>query len=172
MSSLPLDVIRDCFDYLPYEDLLSCQQASSSLHALVKDSSELQLRIHLGENGIRAEPSETFVDRALERQYELQRLSEIQERLSFLQYGQTPHDKRIYQVSASNVSDIHSIPVANGDVFLPVRHPGEEGIQGIARYKLDDCRKAPDILNFGRVMRHYQVDPAEGALLLVFQDEP
>ncbi|KAJ9093823.1 hypothetical protein QFC20_007036 [Naganishia adeliensis] len=136
------------------------------------NSSELQLRIHLEQNAIRSEAPETFVNRPLERQYELQRLSEIQERLSFLQYGQNPDDKRIYQVSASNVSDVNFIAVADGDVFLPVRHPGEEGIQGIARYRLDDCRKAPDILGFGRVVRHYQVDPAEGVLLLVFQDEP
>jgi hypothetical protein len=172
MSSLPLDVIRDCFDHLPYQDLLTCQKASHSFDDLVKDSSDLQLRIHLGENGIRPEAPGTFSNRPLKRHHELQRLFEIEDRLSFLRYGDSFSNKRIYQVSASNVGDMHSIAIAEGDVLLPITYPGEEGIQGIAKYRLDDCGKAPEILAFGRVLRHYQVDPSEGVILLVFQDEP
>lgn len=139
---------------------------------MVKDSSDLQLRIHLGENGIRPEAPGTFASRPLQRHYELQRLCEIEDRLSFLRYGDSLADKRIYQVSASNVGDMHSIAVADGDVFLPITYLGEAGIQGIAKYRLDDTRKVPEGLTFGRVLKHYQVDPAEGVLLLVFQEEP
>lgn len=171
MSPVPLDVIRDCFDYLPYKDLLTCQRAHSDFDHLIQDSTELRLRIFLGEHGIRAEPPELFKNNPLGRQQELERLSEIERRLSLVQYGQLFPDTRPFQVSASNVNDIHLIAVADEDVFLPITELGEEGILGIARYRLTACAKPPDILNLRRVMRHYQVDSAEVVLLLIFREE-
>jgi hypothetical protein len=171
MRSLPLDIIRDCLDYLPYQDVISCQEAHESLDALVKDSTELQLRIHLGQNGIRPEAPERFLGSPSERIHELQRLSGIERRMSFLRYGDRMGDGKILQFPVNSVDEVHMTCVADGDVFVPVTHE-DGGIEGIAKYRLDDQTKATEVLGFPEAIRHFQVDAAEGVLLVVFQDEP
>jgi hypothetical protein len=171
MRSLPLDFIRDCLDYLPYQDLVSCQEAHESLDALVKDSTELQLRIHLGQNGIRPEAPERFLRRPSERIHELQRLSGVERRMSFLRYGDGTGNAKILKFPVNSVDEVHMTCVADGDVFVPVTHVNG-GIEAIAKYRLNDHSKAPEVLGFAEAIRHFQVDAAEGVLLVVFQDEP
>lgn len=167
MRTLPLDLIRDCLDYLSYEDLISCQRAGPSLKALVKECTELRLRIHLGQKGIRAETPGTFTHRPLERRYELQRLSEIEERLSFLQFGEADQQGKIYQFPVRTVDDLHLACVADGDVFVRTTVPDDEGMNAIAKYRLDNRDKEPEILAFLDTIRHWQLDAAEGVLLIV-----
>lgn len=154
-------------DYLPHEDLLNCQNVSTALEDIIRHSSKLQLRIHLGENGIQPEQEKPY-----DHHQELCRLQEIETRLSNVQFGQAFPGSETFQVSATNTGDMHLIAVADeDDVFLPISPPREESIMGIAKYRLSDCRAEPEILSFGRVIRHFQVEPAEGILLVVILEE-
>jgi hypothetical protein len=168
MSILPLDVLRDCMDYLPLKDILTCQRVNLALDDIIRHSSDLRLRRHLGENGIQPD----YQAKSQDHHAELYRLQEIENRLSNIQFGRSFPNSETYQVSATNAPDMHLIAIADSDVFLPISQEADAGIiGGIAKYSLSDCKKAPEILQFGRIVRHYQVEPAEGVLLVVFLDE-
>lgn len=168
MSGLPLDVLRDCLDYLPLRDVLTCQRVNFALDDIIRHSSDLRLRRHLAENGIHPDERRKSQD----HHAELSRLQEIETRLSDVQFGCAFPNSETYQVSATNTPDMHLIAVADSDVFLPISQEDQPGIiVGIAKYSLSDCKKAPEILEFERIVRHFQVDSAEGILLVIFLDE-
>ncbi|GHJ85957.1 hypothetical protein NliqN6_2359 [Naganishia liquefaciens] len=163
MSALPLEVLRECLAYLPYRDLLQCRQVNVALGDTIRHSSQLQLRLHLGENGIQPER-----EGSKDPERELSRLQKIEERLSKVQFGSSFSQSETFQISVANARYMNLIAIADDDVYLPISIRGEEGFRGITRYPLRDQGAPPEELNFGQLIRHFQVEQAEGCIMVVF----
>ena len=171
LPCLPLDVVRETFNHLSAQDLLKCQQVCGDFRHLVQNSSELQLRMHLEENGILPLPGMTATDESISPDQELKRLRKIEASLAIGDFGSSEVQRRL-RLSEENPEAIHYITMADGFLFTPWQYRGSvEGMEGIARYQRDDLSIPPRILRFDRVVRHYQIDPAKGILLVVFLDD-
>lgn len=169
---LPLDILRETLNHLPSKDLLKCQQVCSDLRQLVQNSNELQLRIHLEENGILPAAGNGATNADTLPEQELSRLRSIEERLEKGGFVSSDPKQRSLRLHETNPEAMHLITMANGFLFAPWGYRGSvDGMDGIARYRLDDLSVPPRILQFDQSVRHYQIDPAEGVLLVVFLDD-
>ncbi|KAJ9090927.1 hypothetical protein QFC19_009353 [Naganishia cerealis] len=101
-------------------------------------------------------------------QAELDRLQRVEERLTKAAFDGKESHRAALQLAESNPEAMHLISVANNCIFAPWRYQGSiEGMLGIARYRVESLEADPEILQFDRPIRHYQVHPAEGVLLVV-----
>jgi hypothetical protein len=166
---LPLDVIRETLNHLPSRDLLSCQRVNDDLRQMISNSNELQLRMHLEQNAIQpAAPSSRFSGHQQSAQTELGRLRRVEDRLSKAAYDGPQSRRTSLQLAESNYEAMHFISVADNYIFAPWNYQGSiEGMMGIARYRIDCLDAEPEILHLDRPIRHFQVHPAEGVLLVV-----
>jgi hypothetical protein len=169
---LPLDVLRETLNHLETKDLLKCQQVSSDLRLLVQNSNELQLRMHLEENGMQPASGDATTYSRSNPQKELERLRGIETRLMEGDFGSSDQKRQSLRLREGNCEAMHLITMANGFLFTPWGYRNSvDGMVGIAQYRLDDLTLPPKILQFEQSIRHYQVDPAEGILLVVFLDD-
>jgi hypothetical protein len=166
---LPLDVIRETLNHLPSRDLLSCQRVNDDLRQMISNSNELQLRMHLEQNAIQpAAPSNRFSGHQQSAQTQLKRLRRVEDRLSKAAYDGPQSRRTSLQLAESNYEAMHFISVADNYIFAPWNYQGSiEGMMGIARYRIDCLDAEPEILHLDRPIRHFQVHPAEGVLLVV-----
>jgi hypothetical protein len=169
---LPLDVLRETLNHLETKDLLKCQQVSSDLRLLVQNSNELQLRMHLEEHGIQSASGKASTYPRLDPEKELARLRGAEARLVEGDFGSSDQKRQSLRLREGNCEAMHLITMANGFLFTPWGYRNSvDGMVGIAQYRLDDLSLPPKILQFEQSIRHYQVDPAEGILLVVFLDD-
>ncbi|GHJ86050.1 hypothetical protein NliqN6_2452 [Naganishia liquefaciens] len=169
IPALPLDVIFETLNHLPSEDLLRCQRVCRDFRHLVQKSNDLQLRMHLEDNGMW--PA-SHTDIYQQPQSELARLREIESRLATGHFGSSDPKRKRVRLSEGDPEAMHSITIANGYLFTPWQYGGSfEGMTGVARYQLDDLSLPPEIRQFGKPVRHYQIDSAEGVLLVVFLED-
>lgn len=170
---LPLDILRETLNHLGTKDLLKCQLVCQDFRQLVQDSSELQLRMLLEDNGIQEADRDLAESSPLNVQGELQRLKGIENALSTGDFEHDPERRRLrFLGGEANSEAIHFVTVANGYLFIPWRYRGShEGMGGIARYVLTDLTRPPVILQLDRNIRHYQIDAAEGLLLIVMLED-
>lgn len=170
---LPLDVFRETLNHLGAKDLLKCQQVCGDFRQLVQDSSALQLRMHLEENGIQPTVGVSRNDSPLNAQSELERLRAAEETLSKGDFAYDSENPSLrFRDGEVNSEAIHLLTIANGYLFTPWNYHGNiEGMGGIARYQLSDLTIPPVILRLDRAIRHYQVDPAEGLVLVVILED-
>jgi hypothetical protein len=169
---LPLDVLRETLNHLDAKDLLKCQQVSSDLRLLVQNSNELQLRMHLEEHGIQPASRNATTDSGANPHTELEKLRGIEARMAEGDFGSSDQKRQSLRLREGNCEAMHLITMANGFLFTPWGYRNSvDGMVGIAQYRLDDLSFPPKILQFEQSIRHYQVDPAEGILLVVFLDD-
>ncbi|KAJ9107363.1 hypothetical protein QFC21_000813 [Naganishia friedmannii] len=168
-SPLPLDVIRETLNHLPGRDLLNCQRVNENLRQMVSNSNELQLRMHLEQDAIQpAVTSTRSSSHQQTAQMELERLRTVEDRLSKAAYDGPQSRHTILQLAESNPEAMHLISIADNYVFAPWNYEGSiGGMLGIARYRIDRLDAEPEILQLDRPIRHFQVHPAEGVLLVV-----
>ncbi|KAI5455534.1 hypothetical protein NCC49_000341 [Naganishia albida] len=169
---LPLDVLRETTNHLGTKDLLKCQQVCGDFRQLVNDSNDLQLRMHLEENGIQAttRPAE---QPPLDAASELRRLRAIEKGLSTAEFEHDPKHQRLrFGAGAASPETMNFVTIANGCLFTPWNYRGSnEGMGGIARYLLSDLTIPPTILELDRPIRHFQIDAAESLLLIVLLED-
>lgn len=92
-------------------------------------------------------------------------------RFDQLRFGQAYRDISTFQLSATRVEDMNMISVENRYVFVSWTIPGRNESTGIARYQFKNLSAPPSLTRFARTVRHFQVDVAEGALLVVMKGE-
>lgn len=154
---LPLDVLRETLNHLEAKDLLKCQQVSSDLRLLVQNSNELQLRMHLEENGIQPASGQATAYSRVDPEKELSRLRGIESRLGEGNFGSSDQQRQRLRLHEGNPEAMHLITMANGFLFTPWGYRGSvDGMVGIAQYRLDDLSLPPKILQFEQFIRHYE----------------
>lgn len=165
-SRLPFELVHECLSYLPYRDLLTCQRVSKDFWRLIRDSTEFQLCIHLGENGIH--DSRPLWKQTVPTSFsELRRLQGISTRFNNLHFGQAYRDISTVQLSATTVENLNMISVDSQHVFVSWTMPGRTETSGIGRYQVNYLQAPPSLMSFVRKIRHFEVDAAESVLLVV-----
>nr|GFD54355.1 hypothetical protein [Tanacetum cinerariifolium] len=87
-------------------------------------------------------------------------------------FGPSDQKRQRLRLRERDPEMMHLITMANGFLFTPWGYRNSvDGMAGIAQYQLDDLSLPPKILQFEQFIRHYQVDPAEGILLVVFLND-
>lgn len=173
--ALPLDVIRECSQHLAWKDLLACRQACNLFRQMIDDSEELQLRIHLAENAIQsADMTAARSDTGSISEYisqELSRLRHLALRHQYVHSGQGFGHSSVFQLTATDLADMHIVGMVDDFIFVPTESPRPLRMGGIARHNHSSGPDAgpPVMLRFDNVVRHFEVDAAEGALLVVTQ---
>lgn len=167
---IPIDLIQECLQHLSWRDLLACQFVNKDLYRLIRDSDELQLQIHLGENGIRySRPLDGNLTSTTSS--ELQRLRRVAIRLNRLRFGETYGDISTFQLSATKVEDMNLICVSKSYVFVPWTMPGHVESSGIARYNINGLDSPPSLMRFVKPVHRFEVEAAEGVLLVVMAED-
>lgn len=170
IPALPLDVFRECFQYLESKDLLPCRQVCSLFHRIISDSEELQLRIQLAENGIQPSDMTSCSEKtSISISRELSRLRMDESRHRKVRVGQAYGDKTTFQLTATNLADMHMVGLADDFIFVPLQIPHLSGMRGIHRHRTSGIASPPDLIHFEDDVRHFEVDAAEGVLLVVRQ---
>lgn len=161
--TLPPDVIRECFEQLGWRDLLACKQVCRLYDQLISDSEELQLRIHLAENAI--QPSDTPSERtsdSVSEQLSRLRIGELRHRQ--VRFGKAYGDRDTFQLTATNLANMHMVGLVDDFIFVPLQIPNLPGLRGITRHCSSGAASPPNLIHFQDDVRHFEVDAAEGAL--------
>jgi hypothetical protein len=173
--ALPLDVIRECFRHLEWKDLLACRQTCSLFRQMIDDSEQLQLRIHLAENAIRsvdatAMRSDGGIDSVPgDASQELSRLRHLATRYQQVRFGQEFADTSTFQLTATNLADMHMVGLVDDFIFVPLPDPRTFGLGGIARHRCRGSAAPPNLMRFTKPVMHFEVESSEGALLVATQ---